>query len=534
MSSVNNVTDTANGASESQNTSTAAGNGSQTATTNAASTAKPPDLEQALRNALMLGWSIVELRSRIQIAAYKEDGSRYVPDSSLRRASVWRALFSRIAGLQKEAFPQGTTDGTLYQPPSKDDLPYLYPPAPDYADVGIIGKDINGAAILEQFKLYDVTRRAINCLSLLYVNKDDSLIPETIECNQKHLVKAILDAAKKSEAGGGDPAQTDASQQSKTTNTQTVPQVTTDLQNMQEAREVLTKLTVKFLNAWEGYLRETYYVGGSVPKDDLELVAFEAGDSLSSLSWNVSVETSRLDRKARDKANQQSDPATSTTTAPVDIIDIWKSLFAEKVVISIQHQITALSCALDTAFYQKHPELKPTKDQQSGDTDSNAIVVPNPDLPSQAIEAVKHGLDYWQRAVLWIPDNKDKLSDDGKDLGNRLWNGEMRVALIEQANIWQTLLTGQQSLRAYNIETATREIMQDVTEDIQKSLRTDFRVGLQQAEKAMKDVAQQVKAAVSEFGETAAKGLEELFKASVKFLWPVLAGIAVIFILLTI
>src|SRR5689334_14056123 len=120
MSSVNNVTNTTNSGSESQNSGSTASNSNQqkTGTTSDTNGSKALDMEEALHNALMLGWSIIELRSRIQVVAYKDDLTAVSGESSLRRASVWRALFSRIAGLQAEAFPKGTTDGTLYQPPS--------------------------------------------------------------------------------------------------------------------------------------------------------------------------------------------------------------------------------------------------------------------------------------------------------------------------------------------------------------------------------------------------------------------------------
>src|SRR6185295_3808371 len=95
------------------------------------------------------------------------------------------------------------TDGGFYDPPKKEDLPYLYPPESDYANIGISGVDGAQRAMLPDFRLYDVTRRAINCLTLLYLKPEESLIADMIVKNQAHLVAAIVTAAANPGAGGG-------------------------------------------------------------------------------------------------------------------------------------------------------------------------------------------------------------------------------------------------------------------------------------------------------------------------------------------
>jgi hypothetical protein len=501
--------------------------------TAAAVPSKTPEIDEALHDAFMLGWSIVELRSRVQIASDKSADPDNQPnnpnnnpnDSSLRLVSVWRAIFFRIGGLQSKVFPECTVAKTLYEPPSKDGLPYLYPPEPDYADVGISARDKEGRIILEKFQLFEITRRAINCLTLLYVDKEDSLIPDLIAANQRHLVEAILKAAQNPGAGGGEVPPPDSTELSPT--------------RLKEAQQTLTGLIVRFLNAWDGYLRESYFMGGTIPNDDLELVAYEAGRTMSSLSWNVSIGTARVKKRANDKLSQppESGDAQSPDT-PQDMGQVWKEVFGEKVVIGLQHQISVLSSALDNAYYSKHPELKQPDGEQESD-DNTVLIKPNPDLPGQAIHAVKQGLDYWQRAVQWIPNNLDKRrpsagteADSKTTPDDDSWSDEMRLALIEQTNIWQTLITGQQSLRAYNLETATFQIMEDFTQDIQKSMRTDFGAGLQQAEIAMKQVADEAKGAIAAVGKTATDGLEALFRSFVPYLWWIVGAIAVVFILL--
>lgn len=165
----------------------------------AAAKQRASERRDALRDAFLLGVGIVELKNRVQISLLKNH-----PTSGLRLASVWRASFNRIAALQVKAFEKSTTAQTLYEPPDQNVLPYLYPPTPDYADVGIVGVES-----LSEFKLYDVTRRAINCLTLLYVREDESLVPDKIKRYQDRLVTDILKAAQNPEAGGGDPNATE-------------------------------------------------------------------------------------------------------------------------------------------------------------------------------------------------------------------------------------------------------------------------------------------------------------------------------------
>src|SRR5256885_2270422 len=122
----------------------------------------------------------------------------------------------------------------------------------------------------------------------------------------------------------------------------------------------------------------------------------------------------------------------------------------------LQHQISALSTVLDDAWYLDHPnEKRPI--------DGAAAAMPNPDLPSQSIQAVKNSLDYWLAAINWISngENWKQLRQDDKDK-LACWR-TLRLALTEQANVWQTLISGRESLRGYNMDSAAHKIMQDIT-----------------------------------------------------------------------
>jgi hypothetical protein len=465
-----------------------------------------PNVDQAIRDAFSLGWDIAELKYRMQVALVEP------VDSGLRLGSRWRASFNGISVLQSKGFPNSGTAQTTYETIQSGNIPYLYPqpPAPDYANVGISGKDASGIAILSNFSLYDVTRRAINCLTLLYVKEEESLIPNTIQDLQSCLIDAILPPTPNPVLGQGPVESNDAS---------------SDRRNrLQGAKEALTKQTINLLDALDVFLRENYYMGGVIPNNDLELVAYEAGRSLSSISWNISATVVPLEQEEVNSASGQTDIEMGKRFG-----EAWTKGFDERDIIRLQHQISALSAALDDAYYAQ-PEHQAPKPPDGDDP-----VTPDLNLPSQSIKAVKQSIDYWQRTVKWIQDEDAKnLDKRRKNLlpGVTSWSRPMRLALTEQANIWQTLMTGQQSLQSYNMESATRKIMMDVGEMVAQSLRTDFRSGVKEAEDAMNDMAVEVKDAIEKAGRTAVKGFDALFSSFIQFFWPILGVIALIFIVL--
>src|SRR5262249_40259074 len=152
----------------------------------------------------------------------------------------------------------------------------------------------------------------------------------------------------------------------------------------------------------------------------------------------------------------------------------WQKIFNDQSVIQLQHQIGALSTALDDAYYADHPD-------QQRPIDTATSTMPNPDLPSQSILAVRSSLDYWLATIHWISDEKN-WSEFRQDEKNKLacWK-HLRLALTEQANIWQTLISGQESLRGYNMESAAHKIMQQITDDIGAAVRNNFRTTAESA-----------------------------------------------------
>ena len=451
--------------------------------------AETNDRGTPLRDAFRLGWALVELRSRLEIAAGESD-DRLGP--TMRLSSVWRSGFNRLAALHKAAFPSAATAGGLYDPPPKEDLPYLYPPESDYANVGINGLDLGRQEILPAFRLYDVTRRAINCLTLLYLKPDESLVADMVVKNQAHLVAAIVTAPQNPGAGGGnDPAPVNGAEAQS---------------DLQRARQILTERIRTFLAAWDGYVRENYYTGGAVANDDLELVAYEAGHSMSSISWGISAATIPARNLAKADATAAGTWSASREQIMAQFADAWRRVFERQSMIRLQHQITALSAAFDDAYRSRRQQQPQTAAAE--------------ELPSEAIHAVKQSLDYWQRSV----EPMCKQGWEAEDVVD--WYEGMRVALTQQANIWQTLMTGQQGLRAFSVEAVTSRIMQRVTDHIQKSATTDLHGLVRQGREQLKAIQKEAFQALEDARHVAASGVETLFKSMQSRLW--LAGVALL------
>src|SRR5204863_111460 len=67
-----------------------------------------------LHDAFRLGSTLVELKSRIAIAAQQPSEAL---GPTIRLSSVWRSGFGQLAALLKTAFPRATTTGGIYEPP---------------------------------------------------------------------------------------------------------------------------------------------------------------------------------------------------------------------------------------------------------------------------------------------------------------------------------------------------------------------------------------------------------------------------------
>lgn len=485
------------------------------------------DLMTAVPNAFLLGWNIVELRSRLRIqcsqtfitgqaspaisqtanmaavleAFLTKKTNIQTPDrvtsqtpadfaddaEAVQYTSKWRALFTQIVTLHVEAFPDSHSKGSTYftDEEVKKRLAFLYyksgtPPNNliDFQSMGI-ADDIDSGS-LNSFDFYDLTRRAVNCLTLLYTDADKSLIPITLGEFKKRLIVRIIDSLdiSKPEPTEADPVEAQLAKTNIDELKDGIP-----FEKKYQAVYALTVLIDRLLEGWDAYLRENYYTGGKVKKNEIELRAFEAGRSMAALSWNVGVQVAQYNSDkqkltatptspqagpnatenssltqvdgnqaqpdaplqvegspikiaARDLRDpDQNLPATGAAEQPVVafsdgnvfvqsttlnlpdtsplpnleqktatqndtfeeqfLFKCWQTTFAKPNIVHIQHQIAALSTALDDAHCVLIGKPRPSFNIDN-------TTQPDPDLPSMAIGAVKHSLDYWQRTLDWL------------------------------------------------------------------------------------------------------------------------------------
>ena len=479
--------------------------------------------------------------------------------------SVWRSTFNLIAASHKSLLGESSTVGTFYDLPDPSSTPsiqtlsgspqasspsnvylpylYLYPPGgqdKDYANVGI-QKD---SAIPANFNLYDVTRRSLNCLTLLCTNPDQSLTPVTVSEFQQQLLQNFSTmsqlAASQDSAAQPAPSQTEPATLAQPVTPQDSTQTLPYEEQRKKAIQLVSNQTMRYLDAWDSYARETLYTVGSGDSgnndNDLGLVAYEAGRALSSLSWGISATTAPIEN-ALSHAVQMNASAVQDgeslnkelNTHPElrqRLQETWLNIFDERDITSIQHQLSALSTAMDEAYYRANPGV-PRQDP------NNVLVRPNPNLPSQSIQSVRESLTYWQRAVTLIcsgdTQNQESAASNatvsqhqgaassnaappptgstaqplpgapqtqaqtpgrqGTNTGTPPPAGaskvsvipsmtgdtstQLRMTLIQQAGIWRPLLLRHQSLQDYSIQRVTQRIWNDFMQEAGQAIQED-------------------------------------------------------------
>jgi hypothetical protein len=413
--------------------------------------------------------------------------------------STLRAIFRQIVELHIKQFPASSTRNTVYDlpsPQSAEDLatypyPYLYPlPLGDganYATVGVssvadsAGNDPTLAAFVTNFKLYDVTRRALNCLTILLDTAEESLVPSVIAEYQRNVVQALRATnAIPSSGQGTDQPSTDG---------------------IKASVQVLSNLLIRLIEAWDSFLLESFYTSTSTAtnasdtqaKDyQTKLGAYQAGHSLASLSWSISGALAPL-----ESALASEDPKDTKFVGALQnkIHMTWRTTFNDRDINTLQSKITALSTAMDAAYYRLNPGIQAA----SGDT---TLLSANLELPSQTLSAIKCSLDYWQRTItLLCPlDSSKPLSNkpaltptsDSVPVSNNVpaqpasqetnpppllnWNlsKTLRTELVQQTNIWQSLILYQQGLPSFTMEVVTQRLLNDFIQDIEKVATKEF------------------------------------------------------------
>ena len=495
-----------------------------------------PDVAHAQANLLQPEANIIQPQA-ITVTAPRLNLTN-LPDSTWS-ASLWRATFNCIADSHKNCFPDSSTEYTYYDLPNPPDsshppnyqslvtnvqgsdvtdihLPYyyLYPGNEmDYANVGIPQDD----QFSDKFKLYDVTRRAVNCLTLLYTNPEDSLTPLTVSYFQQQLLQNIsaykdlaatlisntsplaqsqTNVAVANQATAPQDTGTGVTPSEAGTNTAKVgdPTILSPAQQRTDAIQIVSNHTMRYLENWDSYARETLYVSGSgiAQSNEMQLVAYEAGRAMSSLSWGITTTTVPLE-----------DATSPMEESEILLQKAWLNVFDEPTISSIQHQISALSTAMDGAYYRVHTDIP----RPNGNTTQ---VVQNLDLPSQGIQAIASSLDYWKRAVQKICDEdnqqqittpaitsaasqatqstsqstaqkRDTLSSTSTPTTggttqsssipkmNAQTSSQLRQTLIKQTQVWQPLVLHQQSLQDFTMSYVTQRIWNDFMQEFEQA-----------------------------------------------------------------
>lgn len=503
-----------------------------------------------IHGAFVLGWSLVELRARVQIAAFDRehlppaasgaspagDPEELVkgPNERLLRSSRLRTLFNTIVSLQRDRFHDLSTADTLYDPPPAQELGYLYPQAaPDYAEVGIA--PLADGAGWERFRLYDVTRRALNCLTLLLTAPQDSLTPQLLGDLQRRLVAAVIatpeqappaDQVMGGAAGAAGAAVVAAAPAYDAPPPAALSLAATMIQACRAAPRqpadspaaspqvmggaagesapgqaytsdhgmsvaTLSFLCVRMLQSWDGFLRERLADVGVGSRSLLALIAYEAGRSLAGLSWVTSVNAVKVEARSDEQAAGE-------------LAAIWQRAMQSDATAQAIQQIGALSAALDDIYYRAHPRPAALA---TGSASDDLLVKPDPALPSQAIGAVRESLIYWQRTVAWLTTHQDTM-------GVSDWRG-LRLALVAQSGVWFNLMTCQQDLRGF---TADRVASQMMRNELDRLLRS-FRTATGQVGKIRQDVTQ-----------VATDGIAQAIRRVQPALWAVV-GLSVLVVL---
>jgi hypothetical protein len=137
-------------------------------------------------------------------------------------------------------------------------------------------------------------------------------------------------------------------------------------------------------------------------------------------------------------------------------------VFNDRDIAHIQRQIFALSTALDAEYYRANPTVPRSTD---------SLLQLNPELPSAGIHAVKHSLNYWQRAAALLCSSDISPQSPTSFLPLFKWDAakQLRKALVEQSELWQSLILCQQNLNSFTFEKITQRLLSDFMEDFEKA-----------------------------------------------------------------
>jgi hypothetical protein len=291
---------------------------------------------------------------------------------------MWRINFNRLVVLQDRFFNKGTNANIPYKGGPGSLPKYLQPgdvdsegnpQNEDYSLTGIAPTDT-----LKWFPLCDATRRAINCLTLLYIRADKSLLPEIIKSQQNALADAVNQnppaAVSRSQAP---PSGDDTAGAGVATEDPKDP----DPAQLQAARQKITKVVGQLLELWGVYLREAFANRASDASHQSTLLAYQAGRAMASLSWDITVRTGS---PAPSTASEQA----SDATAPANLSR------------EAGNGAAGTTLAADTAA--AHPSTSAPPGPPSG---SNTAPATLPDAATQSAPTGSQGTDERPELAIW-------------------------------------------------------------------------------------------------------------------------------------
>jgi hypothetical protein len=413
-------------------------------------------------------------------------------DGSAFRINQWRTILTRLASLHAQSFPNSVIRNSPYDPcpdpraDSKTNFPYLYLDTSYHYD--------STANMLKDFTLYDLTQRALDCLILLCTKPEGNLSSGYIRRKQQRIVGCIRTVKPTSDGFLPLATQNNASDVTTATtipeddlNKEAVKQVPASSpgategpsqDDLQSTIKFLSFLLAYFLDLWDGYLSENFHVEGRLKNNDLELNAYQAGRSLASLSWDIALKTVPLENKFSDKGAISVDsPLIKSLT------ETWEDAFKLRSINTITRQISCLGPALDDAYYLVNSIQRPViSEQLQNDLPPQSIT-----LPSRSIQAITYSLMYWQRAIQKICDDTKKYLESlqeqttgqsavepGKLILTKSNVRHLRIALINQSEIWLSLMLYEQTLASFTGESATKSILNTFMQDFESALKNQL------------------------------------------------------------
>jgi hypothetical protein len=190
------------------------------------------------------------------------------------------------------------------------------------------------------------------------------LVQNVIKFNQLNATINNTSQSGQTQGGSTTSGQPEAPEGNETPGNQTpTTSEDADLDPKNEAIQLLSINAISFLDTWDTYARETLYVRGGedAQVNEIQLVAYEAGRAMASLSWGITTTIVPIENALNHPMNSDSTiskNANDDTELQQHLEKVWLNIFDDRSIASVQQQISALSTVMDDAFYRTHPNIQ--------------------------------------------------------------------------------------------------------------------------------------------------------------------------------